>query len=125
MACSTHLGGVMSPEMQTPKLMWVKRNMPGSWQAAGHFFDLADFLTFRATGNRDRSQCTLACKWTYLAHESPAGSAISSMPSASTMLMQRRPARDGRPRRQPISARSCRMRPRELGLSMHCRVGPG
>ena len=24
-----YLGGVMSPEMQTPKLMWIKRNLPG------------------------------------------------------------------------------------------------
>jgi FGGY-family pentulose kinase len=63
-----HLGGVMSPEMQTPKLMWVKRHLPESWAAATGFFDLADWLTFRATGNPMRSQCTLACKWTYLAH---------------------------------------------------------
>ena len=64
-----HVGGVMSPEMQVPKLMWVKRNLPESWAQAGHFFDLADFLTFRATGSTARSQCTLTCKWTYLAHE--------------------------------------------------------
>ena len=66
-----HVGGVMSPEMQVPKLMWVKRHLPRSWAAAGHFFDLADFLTFRATGARARSQCTLTCKWTYLAHRAP------------------------------------------------------
>ena len=59
----------MSPEMVTPKLMWLKRNLPGSWSRAGYFFDLADFLTFRASGSLARSQCTLACKWTYLAHE--------------------------------------------------------
>ncbi len=60
------VGGVMSPEMQVPKLMWLKRNLPESWAAAHHFFDLADFLTWKASGSNGRSVCTLACKWTYL-----------------------------------------------------------
>ena len=62
------IGGVMSPEMQTPKLMWLKRHFPDRWARAGYFFDLADFLTWRASGKLDRSQCTLGCKWTYLGH---------------------------------------------------------
>ena len=65
------VGGVMSPEMETPKLMWLKRNNPGTWDRAGYFFDLVDFLTWRASGSTARSQCTLTCKWTYLAHETP------------------------------------------------------
>ena len=64
-----HVGGVMSPEMQVPKLMWLKRHLPRSWDSAGYFFDLTDFLTFRASGSSARSQGTLTCKWTYLAHE--------------------------------------------------------
>jgi D-ribulokinase len=64
-----HVGGIISPEMQTPKLLWLKQHLPDSFRAAGHFFDLADFLTFRATGSHARSVCTLTCKWTYLAHE--------------------------------------------------------
>lgn len=64
-----YLGGVMSPEMQTPKLMWLKRHLPDSWYKAGYFFDLADYLSWKATGSLARSQCTLTCKWTYLAHE--------------------------------------------------------
>jgi D-ribulokinase len=63
------VGGVISPEMQTPKLLWLKQHMPATYAAAGHFFDLADYLSFRATGSTVRSMCTVTCKWTYLAHE--------------------------------------------------------
>jgi FGGY-family pentulose kinase len=66
-----YVGGVMSLEMQVPKLMWLKRNMPRSWARAGRFLDLADFLTHRASGSLARSACTITCKWTYLAHERP------------------------------------------------------
>jgi FGGY-family pentulose kinase len=64
-----HIGGVMSPEMETPKLMWLKRHLPETWSKAGYFFDLTDFLTWKASGSLARSQCTLTAKWTYLAHE--------------------------------------------------------
>ncbi len=62
-------GGVMSPEMAIPKLMWLKRRRPETWRRAGHLFDLSDYLAWRASGSTSRSQCTLTCKWTYLAHE--------------------------------------------------------
>ena len=64
------IGGVMSPEMEVPKLMWLKRHVPETWAQAGHFFDLADFLTWKASGSTARSECTPTCKWTYLGHES-------------------------------------------------------
>ena len=64
-----HVGGSISPEMEIPKLLWLKRNLPSSYRSAGHFFDLADYLSFRATGSTARSICTLACKWNFLAHE--------------------------------------------------------
>ncbi len=64
-----YVGGIISPEMQTPKLLWLKQHAPATYRAAGHFFDLADYLSFRATGSTSRSMCTVTCKWTYLAHE--------------------------------------------------------
>ena len=44
------VGGKVSLEMQMPKLLWIKRNLPGAWKRARHFFDLPDYLTWRATG---------------------------------------------------------------------------
>src|SRR4051794_20017027 len=64
-----YVGGSISPEMEIPKLLWLKRHLPSTYRAAGHFFDLADYLSFRATRSTARSMCTLACKWNYLAHE--------------------------------------------------------
>jgi D-ribulokinase len=64
-----YVGGSISPEMEIPKLLWLKRNLPSTYNTAGHFFDLADYLSFRATGSTLRSICTLACKWNFLSHE--------------------------------------------------------
>lgn len=63
------VGGTVSPEMQTPKLRWVQHHLPDTWRRAHRWFDLADYLTWRATGSDARSLCTTVCKWTYLGHE--------------------------------------------------------
>jgi FGGY-family pentulose kinase len=63
-------GGIVSPEMQLPKIMSVRDMLwPDQWRNVALILDLADFLTFRATGKLARSASTLVAKWNYLGHE--------------------------------------------------------
>jgi FGGY-family pentulose kinase len=73
-----YVGGRISPEMQSPRLLWIKENLPETWANAARFFDLSDFLTYRATGNDTRSLCTTVGKWTYQGHQPSMPGAVHS-----------------------------------------------
>ncbi len=119
------VGGTMSPEMEIPKLMWLKRHLPDKWRSYGRLFDLADFLTFRASGKNDRSCCTLTCKWTYLAHETPGwqGDFLAAMGLADLTARAALP-----PQASAIGAPLGNLTDRaadDLGLTTACEVGVG
>ncbi|XP_042231552.1 FGGY carbohydrate kinase domain-containing protein-like isoform X1 [Homarus americanus] len=61
-----YVGGKVSLEMQTPKLLWLKSHMKSTWAKAAYFLDLPDFLTLKTTGQFSRSLCSMVCKWTYM-----------------------------------------------------------
>lgn len=61
-----YVGGTMSLEMEIPKVLWLKNHMPAEVFQKCMFFDLPDYLTYRATGSLARSNCSLVCKCSYV-----------------------------------------------------------
>ncbi|KAG9945392.1 Pentulose kinase, partial [Aureobasidium melanogenum] len=57
-----YVGGKMSIEMEMPKVLWLKNHMPKELFDRCRFYDLTDALTHIATGNDDRSFCSVVCK---------------------------------------------------------------
>jgi ribulose kinase len=58
------VGGVISPEMEMPKIAWLKRHKPECVAPGCRLFDLADYLSWRASGDGTRSTCTAVWKST-------------------------------------------------------------
>lgn len=61
-----YVGGKMSIEMEIPKVLWLKNNMPTAKFSNSKFYDLADALTHIATGQETRSLCSAVCKQGYV-----------------------------------------------------------
>ncbi|KAK7512554.1 FGGY family of carbohydrate kinase [Phyllosticta citricarpa] len=57
-----YVGGKMSIEMEIPKVLWLKNNMPPELFKKCKFYDLTDALTHMATGAETRSFCSVVCK---------------------------------------------------------------
>eukprot|EP00755_Sulcionema_specki_P004310 Sspe_Gene.29756::Locus_14318_Transcript_2_3_Confidence_0.400_Length_2945::g.29756::m.29756 len=69
----SYCGGRCSPEMQMPKLKWLKKHRPEVWAERGRYFDLSDWLAWKASGCDARSVCTVTCKWGYVNDDGEAG----------------------------------------------------
>ncbi|MBI3709582.1 MAG: FGGY-family carbohydrate kinase, partial [Proteobacteria bacterium] len=120
-----YVGGVMSPEMELPKLLWLKRHLPRAWARYGLALDLADFLLWRATGRLAVSACTVTCKWTYLNHEDRGWQTdfLAEIGLADLVEHARLP-----PRASPIGTVAGPLTAdaaSELGLGTDCIVGVG
>ncbi|MDS9467727.1 FGGY-family carbohydrate kinase [Paracoccus sp. MBLB3053] len=113
-------GGSVSPEMQTPKLLWLARHRPDVWAELRAVHDLCDHLAWRATGIAARSLCAAAAKWPYLpdrggwAHDLLEGLGIAGFPHEDRVLAPG--AEIG-----PLSRQGAA----ELGLDRECIVSAG
>jgi FGGY-family pentulose kinase len=117
-----YVGGGVSVEMELPKVLWLHRHLPRRHAMVQRYFDLADYLVWRATGADVASVCTLSCKWNYLAHEQRfSGSLLKAVGLAE--LLAQVPAKV-----LPVGSAAGRLTERsaaELGLSPGTVVATG
>ncbi len=119
-----YVGGKFSPEMEPPKLLWLKRHLPDSWARVAKFFDLADFLTYKASGIDARSLCTNVCKWGYLGHENRWDAALYDGIGIGDVFSRGQVGTDIR----PLGERIGTLTPESaahLGLGTECAVAVG
>jgi len=132
-----YVGGTMSLEMELPKILWLKRHMPAEVFEQCQFFDLPDFLTYRATSDLARSNCSLACKCSYVPPEIPGSSGWSAelfnKIGLDQMVKDDFSALGGQPGKtgliltagQPVGAGLSEQAASELGLNAGTPVGSG
>ncbi len=118
------VGGRMSPEMQVPKLMWLKRNTSETWGRMAAARDLSDHLAWRACGTRARSLCTLATKWAFLGRERRWPQDFLSRVGLGDLPARADLPADGVPVGTDLGALSAAAAT-ELGLDRRCRVAAG
>lgn len=119
-----YVGGALSPEQEPPKLLWIKENLPESWNRAALFLDLADFLTYRATGKDVRSLCTAVCKWTYLGHEKRWDRSFFEQNGLTELLDKKKIGEDVRAMGEPLGTLTEKSAA-ELGLTTATKVAVG
>ena len=119
-----YVGGGLSPEMEIPKLRWLKTHLPETWSQAGKFLDLADFLTYRCTKRDVRSLCTSVCKWTYLGKEGRWDTDFLAQVGLEDLLTGGKVGTDIRPMGEPIGPLT-EGAAAHLGLTVGAVVGVG
>ncbi|EDQ85024.1 uncharacterized protein MONBRDRAFT_29660 [Monosiga brevicollis MX1] len=119
------VGGGVSLEMQMPKLCWLQTHLPDVYSQATGFFDLPDWLSFRATDNGARSRCSVICKWNYVdgcpGHDGWHTGYLNDIGLKDLAQSQQRIGTDVREPGSAVGTLTARAA-RELGLTTNCVV---
>ena len=118
------VGGKFSPEMEPPKITWLKNHLPETWAKTEKLLDLADFLTYKASGRDVRSLCTNVCKWGYLGYENRWDRPLYQANNIADILDNRRVSNAIRPLGEAIGPLTNEAAA-HLGLTEACRVAVG